>query len=611
VRCVVFMFLALCLTASVVHALTAEELLAELPAKDSAHAAQLYEPLAAGDEAVITALCDSLVLWQEGADPKVPMALHGLANHVMRPENAVNRSKVARLYEAALNRVEDLNLKRFFMSLLRTCGDADSIDVLAPYLSNVDLFDDAIFTLEAIGGESAISAVRRAKYHGMPDSFLVSVKTALIRMTDTTIYRKDTSGLDALVLVAASTPPEEKKKKRVALLCRKALENEKLQPNIHALALRALINAIGVEALPDLLQAGESSAPTLWGMSLQLSESMPDVEITQAWIRRLDDLPEPVRPQVIYMLGGREDNSAKAAIRRALTSENAEMRIAACDAIGRYDDKSDFLIALQNAMTAAVSSKEIAAAKSALMQFPEPELSEVAARRVVHGDNSQRIAYLEIIAARCAEQHLKPVRKCLENEETGVRRAALNTLAAIGTQEDMATLFGRLISEEADAEATAARNAIVAVADRHNLRPDALAQLQSLFKDASLDSRVRLLKTLGALGDAGSLDEVSKIAESALFGEGRDEALGNVVLETLGTWQNVRACDLLLDFFGRMEAEEQRMAVLLQIVIAAPRVFSDAPQQVEFLEKVQALCTTEAEKQIVMGAIEKAKPVEK
>ena len=83
------------------------------------------------------------------------------------------------------------------------------------------------------------------------------------------------------------------------------------------------------------------------------------------------------------------------------------------------------------------------------------------------------------------------------------------------------------------------------------------------------------------------------------------------MLETLGTWQNVRACDLLLDLFGRMEAEEQRMAVLLQIVIATPRVISDAPQQIEFLETVQAICATEAEKQIAVGAIEKARPAEK
>ena len=122
VRHITFALLVLCLVAQVVSALTVDELLAEVPAKDSTHAAQLYEQLATGDEAVIVALCDGVVLWKEGADPKIPTALHGLANHVMRPENTANRTKVARLYEAALNRVEDIEVKRFFMSLLRVCG---------------------------------------------------------------------------------------------------------------------------------------------------------------------------------------------------------------------------------------------------------------------------------------------------------------------------------------------------------------------------------------------------------------------------------------------------------------------------------------------------------
>lgn len=608
---IAFVLVALCLFAQFVSALTVEELLTEMPAKDSAHAEKLYEQIAAGDEAVIVALCDSLSLWQEDADPRVPMVLDGLADHVMRPENTANRAKVARLYEAALNRADSTDKQRFFMQMLRVCGDNESVTFLTPYLCNADLFDDAIYTLEAIGDENVITLLESATCPDLPEAFAVAVKTALMRMRNTVAFEKDTTGLDALVLAAASGPPEPEHAERVAALCREALQDKKLEPHVQALALRALVNAVGIAALPDLLSMGESPEPRLWGVALQLSESLPGIEVSRAWIQQMDSLPEPVRLQIIYMLGGRNDDSARAAIHKALRSKNAEMRIAACDAVGRCDDKSDFMTALERAMTASTSSRDIGTVKAALLQLPEPGLSEMAARNAVQGENPQRMAYLEILASRRSEQHLKPVRECLANEAAEVRRAALDTVAVIGAPEDMETIFDHLLSEDADREVTAARNALIAIADAHDLRPAVLRQIQSLFNTARSDSQMRLLKTLSALGDTESLAEVGKIVEAALIGEDRDEVLGNAALETLGTWQDVRAGDLLLDLLGRVEIEEQRMAVLLQIAIATPRIFSDAPQQIKFLEKAQVLCATEAEKQIVVGAIEKAAPPEK
>jgi HEAT repeat protein len=599
--------LVVCLAVQTVSALTVDELLAELPAKDSAHAAQVYGQLAAGDESVITALCDSVVLWTEGANPKVPMALHGLASYVMQPENGANRGKVARLYEAALNRADSPDKQHFFMQMLRSCGDGDSVAVITTFLCNVDVFEDAVQTLETIGGESAMAALENANCTDMPEDFAIAVNTALMRMRNAVMFEKDSTGLDALVLAATSAAPTPENREQVAALCREALENKALKPHVQALALRALVNSEGPDALPDIMKAAGNDAPVVWGMALQLATSMPGDEVSRAWATQLDALPETVQPQVIYMLGGRDDRHAKDAIRKALISEDADMRLAACDAVARFTEKEGFLPALERAMLAAESKKDVESVKRAMLQFPEPDLSKMAARRTGRGDVLQRTAYLEIIAARHGEQHAGSVRKCLKDKTPEVRRAAMNALAVIGAQEDMETMFTHLVTEESAQEVNAAQNALVALADKHVSRPALLAQIQNAFPAATLDIRKRLLKTLGNLGDKEALTEVGIIAEAALLKEEKDLDLGNAALEVLGTWQDVQTCDVLLSLLERMETPETRTVIVKQILTAAPRVFTNPRKQMEFLEKAQAVLTAEDEKQPLVDAIEKIK----
>ncbi len=599
--------LALCLAVQTVSALTVDELLAELPAKDSAHATEVYSQLATGDEAVITALCDSVVLWTEGANPKVPMALHGLASYVMQPENNAYRGKVARIFEAALNRADSPDKQHFFMQMLRCCGDGDSVNVITTFLCNAEVFEDAVLTVEAIGGESAMAALENARCTDMPEAFAIAVNTALMRMHNTTMFEKDSTGLDAMVLAAATAAPTPENREQVAALCREALENTALKPHVQALALRALVNTEGQGALPDIMKAAGSEAPVVWGMALQMAASMPGDDVSRVWATQLDTLPETVRPQVIYMLGGRGDRHAKAAVRKALISEDADMRLAACDAVARFTEKEGFLQPLERAMLAAESKKDIESVKRAMLQFPEPDLSKLAARRAGRGDVSQRIAYLEIIAARHGEQHVGPVRKCLKDKTPEVRRAAMNTLAVIGAPEDMKTMFTHLVTEESTQEVTAARNALVALADKHASRPALLAQIQNAFPDANLDVRKTLLKTLGDLGDKESLTEVGAIAEAALLKEEKDLDLGNAALEVLGTWQDVRTCDVLLSLLERMETPETRTVIVKQILTAAPRVFTNPRKQIAFLEKTAAILTEEDERQPLVDAIEKIK----
>ncbi len=590
------------LASSVAPALTVEELLAEMPAENSDHAARLFAHALTWDDAQLTALCDRVGPWEAGHDAEAALALHGLAQYVMRPDNSAHRGAVARLYETALARADHPDVQRFFMMLLQVCGDADTVAALAPYLCDHDVFDDAIQTLQSIGGAAATALLENADCGEMPDGFDTAVETGLMRMGDATAAAADAIGLDPLLFQAATMPPASDAASRVAALAREALRDNDHEPHVHALALRALTNAKGAAALPDLIDAAKSSERILWGAALQLAATLPGESVSSAWIQWLPDLPEAVRPQVVYMLGQRDDAASHEAVVAALTDESQALRIAAAETIGRIGG-DPALAALERAMYDAEDTAEIDAVKQALLQYPAAAIAPIAARRALRGDPAQRIAYLEILAAQHADHKLDTVRTCLTDEELRVRRAAVNALADIGTAADMTLLFARLLEAPSGAEANTVRTALVTVADRHEARDVALAQLHALFGDADADGQARLLQVLGTLGDADALAAARGIVEKALFEAPTDEALAERALETLGTWPRTDAAHVLLDLLERVDDPEQRMTVLQRFMTAVSRTVSEDKDQAALLEKAVPLCRTEDEKAALEEAL--------
>ncbi len=606
-RYIVLVALLSSLSAFVAFALTVEELLAEMPARDPAHAASLFAQAAQWDDTQLVALCDRILPFEESSDAEAQLALHGLANYVMGPEGGAYRDKAARLFEETLNRTSHLESRRFFMSPLRVCGDDATVVALAPYLCDAELFDDAIRTLEAISGDAAIGLLANVACDGMPDGFDTAVETALMRMGDTVLVDTDATGLDPLVLAAATSPPGRDDADRVANLCRAALRDHDVAPHARSLALRALVNAQGVTAFPDLIEAAKASEPLVWGTALQLAATMPGEAISRSWVQWLPDLPEQARPQTVYMLGYRDDAASREAVLAALADDDLEMRLAAAETIGRHGG-SEALAALERAMSNADSNAEIQTMKQAMLQLPEPDVSRMAAQGALQGDTAQRVAYLEIIAARLADEHLPIVRQCLEDEESRVRRAAMNTLAETGANEDMTLLLDHLLAATAEAEANVARTALIGIADKYDARSDALAHVLKQMEGASMAGRTRLLGVLGAFGDGAALEAVRGIVETALFEEPHDDSLGEAALEALGAWRNADACDLLLDIFGRLDRDEPRMTALRQLINAVSRTIEDEAKQLAVLKKAQAVCRNDAEAQVVTEAVTPLQP---
>ena len=139
------------------------EILEKLPADDYETAHPLCEKLLDGGPAAIEQLVG--MVGEEFGDPggvKAKYALHGLAGYASRPGADRQRKLLAETLAGQLSAHHSDELKAFIVRQLQLCGRPQEVPALAGLLSSERLCNPATQALLAIGGESALNALRDA-----------------------------------------------------------------------------------------------------------------------------------------------------------------------------------------------------------------------------------------------------------------------------------------------------------------------------------------------------------------------------------------------------------------------------------------------------------------
>jgi len=593
------------------HALSLEETLQSMPPENAAVADEVFTQLLNEPDALVIALCDRIVPPDQAPDAAAQFALYGLAKHVVVPGREIQRGRMARLFEAALDKAGHPDVRRFFMAQLRVCGDAATIGALDKYVCDPVLCDDAVQSIAVIGGLDAVAPLFMRNCPDAPGKD-ASVQNALMRFNSLPDFTPEETGLSAELLAYLANPAAVEDAAHVAALCRDALAREGVKSQYKAMALQMLVSVAGENALPDLLQAAESPEPLLCGAALLLAHSLPGERLSQTWADKLPEFNESLRPRVLAMLGRRDDPAAVQAVRDALADPLVEMRLAAYEAVTRHSG-ADMTGPLLDALKRADSEKEIQAVKAALLRVPDLEQNVSAALNDRPGyetdlDPAQKMACLEIIAERRAEQPLfiDAVRAFLLDADGRVRRAACAALGATGTPSDFDLLYQRLLQEERDAEADAARDALAALAKRLEAEDGIAARTGEALASADGTSRIRLVKLLAALGTPAALEVTRAAAEQVLFSEAPDAGYAVQLLETLGRWTDPEAGDLLAGFWQRLEEETLRLDALKNYIASVQRSYPDAAKQRDVLAPLAEQCRTDAEREAVNTAVARA-----
>lgn len=598
------------LFAQVVDALTIETFLQSMPPQTMNESKALFEQALHENDLFLLSLCERILPAEQGVDAASHYALYGLSQYVMQPDKTAERLRVNRVLEISLIRAHHPEVQRFFMSLLGLCGDRVTLKVLEPYVCDPVVYDDAVRTIASIGGFAAVSMLFTLQCPEDSENKDASIQNALALFGGELEDLARTTGLPRVLLTAIVAPEGIENQVYVAQLCREALQNKDLKPHYRAMVLRFLVHLDHDAALPELLQAASSSEPILWGMALHLAGKLEGEAVSEAWVSILTQVDEAVKPQVIFMLGKRRDDTAQQAIRNAMRDPSWEVRRAAYETITKESGHA-FLNDLLEAMGRADEQREVKAIKSSLLRIPQLEEAvwgEISGdwNAVLSLPTAQKRAYLDILADRKATRFAPMAARLAVDENVQVRQSAYATLASVGETEHAELLFEQLLREEDTSAADSARDALAKVTHRLGLEAMVIDKIKHALSTQSNEQIIRLAKTLRDVGSPEAFDTFRQMVEQAVFAKPQDQEQSSALLDILARWQTSEGEALLVSLWQRLEEETLRMEALKQCIVSIQRNYPDPEKQHEHLFALEEKCTTDSERQLVSEALVKS-----
>jgi hypothetical protein len=166
---------------------------------------------------------------------------------------------------------------------------------------------------------------------------------------------------------------------------------------------------------------------------------------------------------------------------------------------------------------AASTPSEIAAAANlALIDLQGNGVAEALIGQADSGEAPLRAALLRVLAERHQAEALPLMRKALNDNDAQVRRAALKSIEALGTQQDLAALVEMVLAKKDAAERDQAAQAMAELGRRLPDKSASCAPILDALAKADAATKICLLAVLPTLGG----DQALQAARDALASEG-------------------------------------------------------------------------------------------
>ncbi|NQT53505.1 DUF1080 domain-containing protein, partial [bacterium] len=398
-------------------------------------------------------------------------------------------------------------------------------------------------------------------------------------------------------LLLAQRLAEAGKKPESAAICRGLIKTRPVPRERHVVsaALSVLAQAIGGDAVADLMAAADSPDKQLRAAALRLVRSVPGEAITAQLAQRLKQAAPAVRVEILGILGQRADRTALPAALDALKDADKSVRIAAIAAAARIGGK-DVLSPLL-ARLDTDQADEAAIAQRAIATLEGDDVNAAVAKAVPNASLAARASLLGILASRQAKAHLDTVMKATADKDANVRTAAVKAIGVLAEPTVLPRLVELLLGAESSRERTTITRVLVGLAAKV---PDANARagavLAALPKTQGAP-RLVLLQTLSRLGGPKALAAVLADTRSP------DAATQDGAIRALADWSDAAAAPELLKTVGASPKLTHQVIALRGYV----RLVGDAAipdgRKVQMLQDALAVAKRPQEKKLVLGGL--------
>ncbi|MBI4658963.1 MAG: HEAT repeat domain-containing protein [Verrucomicrobia bacterium] len=447
-------------------------------------------------------------------------------------------------------------------------GDKDAVPSLAPLLADTNLASWARIALEAIPGPAADEALRGA---------LSQVKgNLLIGAINSIGVRRDPKAVDALAeklkdgdveIVAAAAvalgniggaPAAKILNQALAgsrneiravvaeggVLCAERLladgkfaEATQLYDAVRRAdvpkqrqleATRGAILARRSEGIPLLLEQLRAGDKAVFGIALRTARELPGRDVTEALGTELDRTTPERQVMLLLALADRGDAAVLPKVLQVAQHGSKPTRVATLGLLDRFGDLSSVPVLLN---AAAEGDADLTrTAKATLTRMEGRAVDTALLARLPQASGKLRQVIIELAALRRIEGAVPALVPSAEDADAGVRRAALDTLSVLGSDQQAGDLV-RLLSKTRNSEdRDGIEKALTAICGRSGSR--CLQPVLPLARNSDNGLRKIALHALAAIGGPDALAAVKAAVED------RDESVQDEAVGTLATWPN-------------------------------------------------------------------------
>ncbi|WP_126249312.1 DUF1080 domain-containing protein [Chitinophaga rhizosphaerae] len=609
------------------------DLLQQQPANNNAALEANMKALAEMGEEGVLGIASMMAAPGKGDNTAAEYALTGYAFYVTQPGKESLKAAAVKSYVKALEKVQDKEVKEFFIRRLEAIGNDDAVPAVAAYLADERLSGIAARTLVQINSAASRKALldginkaqgrnKQSLVLAIGDARVPEAATILVPLASSTDKMLAKTALYALSYIAAPTsaPVLEGfakragykydetnattaylayiqqlaaagKKAEAAGLAEKLLATAKdpSQNHVRIAALSLLDELQGDQNQKRLLAAyHENDAYRV--AALKLAGKHLNATSIAGWLSVLKTASPGAKADIIEMLGNNKVGAALPVAYRLLGDKDAGVRLAAITAAGQIGGAQAVPALLQ--LLSKGNSAEVEAVRSALKTIKGNEVATQSAAALSGVPASAQVALLDVLATRQADGAFAQVLPLTKSPNETVRKAAFASLKDVAGSANLATLL-QLLNSAGAQDVSGIQDAVIAAAGAG----DAATVIASM-KSAPADKRGRYFTVLGGIGGASSLAMVKEAA-----GKG-DAAQKQAAVAALSAWKDASAMPALLDI-ARKDAGARNEALKGYVRLA--KAETRAEQRLLYLEDAMQLTKDAGLKKNILQQAEQCK----
>jgi HEAT repeat protein len=371
-------------------------------------------------------------------------------------------------------------------------------------------------------------------------------------------------------------------------------------------ALKGFVSTAPLEmATERVVAALQGDDKQLQVAAAQAAANLGASKVSRALAAALPDLSPRAQRMLIYALATRSDPISRDAVTKAYGSKDAEVRIAALEALGLglLGDATSIPTLLSAATEG--TGPEQAVARASLAGLRAPNINRTLFARLNDATDKEKVEIIVALSSRNAVEAVPTLLKTAGSENRQVRFASISGLQELAGAEHIPALVDLLTSINA-ADRNQARKMLVAVARRCKAEKQASQGLVAKLDLAGdPESRSSLLLTLGDLGDGSGLPAIRKALDDG------QHAVRRGAIMALSGWPNGEPLPDLLRIAQDGRDATGKVLALRGCIDLVSRADTMKPQEkVQSYKTVLGLASSAAEKRRVFAGLPKVKTLE-